>query len=175
MSEFIVPILIAVLSSGAISALVTNLLTRRKLRAETGEIESRRDVNEAQEAETFADAIAKFMSTQESLQDRNRQLYEQIVILEKANTEAERSLLTLAERLADRDAQITTLTNHLKTLQDKDRQVEISNALVAQQQALMQVVDSYQRVIKDREKTIQDLKARTGPLPELPGHQAKEK
>lgn len=170
MSEYLVPILIAVIGSGALSSLITWMLTRRKTNAETREIDSRRDVNEAAEAETFADAISKFMDTQERLQNRNRDLYEQIVTLEKANTEAERSLETLSERLTDRDAQIKTLGSQLANLQAKDRQGEISAALVAQQKALLQIAESYQQIIQDRETTIKELKSRTGPLPPLPAH-----
>jgi hypothetical protein len=173
MNDFIVPIVIAVLSSGALSALVTHFFTRRKLRAETGEVESRRDVNEAQEANTFAEAIQKFMDAQEKLQDRNRELYEQIVILEKDKAESDRSVEVLSERLNVRDAQIKGLSSQLQILQDKDRQGEISNALVAQQKALLQIADDYRQIIDDRERTIKELKVKTGQLLELPAREKK--
>ncbi len=160
------------------SGIVIYLLGRRKNRAEAVELESRAkelesqsQLNKAQEASTFADATAKFLVNQEKLQDENTKLYKDKIALEKMLSDADRTRANLVERLADRDTQITTLTNHLKTLQDRQRDSGITSALVAQQQTIIQIADTYQKIIEEREKTMaareetfKEIVARTGPL-----------
>ncbi len=160
------------------SGIVIYLLGRRKNRAEAkelearaAELESQSQLNKVQEANTFADATTKFLDNQERFRDENSKLYNRVVALEKMLSDSDRSKQGLAERLTDRDAQITTLTNHLKTLQDKQRDSGITAALVAQQQTIIQIADTYQKIIEEREKTMaareetfKDLVARTGPL-----------
>ena len=159
---------------GPLIGLIIFLLGRKKLRAEQIELEARAVKLEAeaallkaQSADTFASSVNKFVSTQEKLQDENTELYVRVVAMTKALTDADQAKQNLADRLADRDSQINTLSSHLKTLQDKSKQIEITNSLVAQQDAIIQIAQSYQKIIEEREKAYADNIARiTGPLKE---------
>lgn len=168
MSEF-VAILIAVLTSGTLTAIVTAVLTRRKFSAEIEKIRSEREVNNATEANVFSDAIQKLTANNSVLQAANAKLYGDNVTLEKAITEQDKAFQNLTARLSDRDGQIRTLNEQLRLLQDKERQADITQALMNQQQAIIQIAETYQKIISDREKTIKELVARTGPLPEKKG------
>lgn len=163
MSE-LTALVIAILSSSAFTGLITFLLTRRKFAAEIEKLISEKEVNRATEADVFAEAIQKLTANNSNLQDRNTDLYKSNVALEKALSDQDTAYRSLAARLADRDSQIRTLDDQLRLLQDKERHNEITSALVSQQQAIIGIAESYQKIIADRERTIKELVARTGPL-----------
>ena len=165
--------LIAVIA-GPLIGLIVFLLGRKKLRAEQLELEARaRKLEEeaallkVQSAHAFASSVTKFVATQEKLQDENTELYIRVVAMEKALTDADRTRENLAGRLNDRDEQIKTLSNHLRTLQDKSKQADITNSLMAQMEGITQIAQSYQKIIEEREKAYSENFARiTGPLKE---------
>ena len=173
--------------AGPVAGIVIAVLGLRKARAEveqmraqTRKLDEETALNKIEKADTFAEATAKFLDNQVKLQERNRELYNQNVELEKRVTDGERIKQTLGDRLTDREAtinsqtqQIDALNKHLQTLQDKQKQSEITNALVSQQQAIIQIAQSYQQIIEEREKTMaareqvfREIAARTGPLGE---------
>ena len=154
-----IPVLIAVLSSGGLSALITFLLTRRKMNAEIGTIK-------ANETDTMAEAIEKFLRGLDSLQRRNGELYNQVVSLEKALNDSEKSKQALINRINDRDGQIKTLSEQLAAFKVSDKQAEISHALVQQQQTIALIGEFYKQLIDGRDR-IAALEKRTGPLSPL--------
>jgi len=152
---------------GPLIGLTIYLLGLRKVRAEARELDTRSQLNKANETDTFAEATTKFLANQEKLQERNTQLYNRVVELEKSVTDLERIKITLSERLTHRDEQINTLSNQLSIVQDKSRQSEITDALITQLSAITKISDEYRNIIAEREKTIKELR-RTGALKERP-------
>jgi len=149
---------------GPIVGLAIAILGLRKARAET-------HLTKMQGVDTFAESIAKFIANQDKLQEENTTLYRRNVALEKMLTDADRTRTTLTDRLTDRDTQLKNLGEHLKTLQDQNKQADITQALVSQQQAIIKISQSYQAIIEEREKTMaareqtfKEFAARTGPL-----------
>lgn len=178
MNDFLGTLLLAILSSGAVTGIVTFVLTRRKYRAEIANIESQTSENKAQEADTFAGTIQKMIAIQGDLQTENAQLYKNNVALEKMLTDSDRARENLTLRLQARDDQISTLNRQLKNLQNKDQQFQITEALNAQLAAVTEIRQSYENIIQDRERTIRELMARTGqtgPLSTTPREQTKKK
>ena len=149
-------ILIAVFTSGALSTAITYWLTRRKMFAEIGNLK-------AQETDTFAEAIEKFLRAQDTLQSRNAELYKENIALEKMLSDCDNTKREMANRLKERESQIVTLNKQLEGLQDTERQNQITQALVQQQQIVTLIAESYRKLIDERDKTIEALTKRTGP------------
>jgi predicted DNA-binding protein YlxM (UPF0122 family) len=176
------PISLIVGIAGPLVGLVIALLGLRKVRAEARQMETQGDVNEAEEADTFAEAITKLTANNSALQADNRKLYQEIVAFEKKVADCELARQNLGEsrqavidRLAERDHQIATLNEQLRLLQDRERQSDITKALSSQLQAITEIRQSYERILAERERMIKDLVARTGPLPPLPARQQNTK
>jgi hypothetical protein len=171
---------LAIVTSGGFSAVVTYFLTRRKFQAEVRNLDSDSELKDANEAATYAEAMRTLTTNNTELQQHNKALFTENVELQKLHANNELTIQSLGDRLADRDAQLKTCNRQLEILQNQDKQGEVTGALLAQQKIIVQIAEFYQQLINERERTMaareqtfQELAKGlgTGPLPGLPqGH-----
>ena len=126
-------LLFGFLGSGTAGIIIASFLNKRQNKANARKVEA-----EAASEET--DAIAK-------LQDRNTELYERVVKLEKEATEKDRTIENLKDRLTERDTQIATYNKQFERLSKLAEQAPII-------QTLQNVLDGTKGTIETLQKAV---------------------
>lgn len=131
--------ILAILGSSAFGALVSYVLTRRKIKAETT----------AQEV----DADSKMSDLLGRMQSENVDLYKKNSDLEKRSTDQAHQIVLLTSRLKDRDDQLAAMTRQLDLLRNLAEQTPITEMLRSQ---LNQVNETTAKM-QDAQRILQDL------------------
>lgn len=162
MSGEVVSLIVGVL--GFVSGVAGLLFARRKVAAEREKILAEAEAIRSGKENTDVDAFDKFSDMLKKLQDRNSVLYEEKVILEKAITEKDRSIETLADRLESRDTQLAAATKQLGLLQDLAREAPITQTLRDQLVQMNTMVEKFQeaqaqatRMLQEKDRIVQSM------------------
>lgn len=127
---------------------------------------SSRRTRKADTDKSLAGIIESLSSNISKLQKENQTYYESIVTLKNEKEKLE-------NRLEDKDSQLRIVTTQLETYQSRERQMRELRELTEQLEATMKVAEEYRIIIADKDKAINALKAKTGPLPPLERYENK--
>jgi hypothetical protein len=136
-------LVIAILGSSVITAIVTWLLTRRKIEAETQSEE--------------LNARSKVSDLLEKMQSENVDLYKRNTELEKSNTDKDHSIEVLTARLDARDSQLAAATKQLDLLRDLAKDAPITETLRSQLEAVNQFAANSQTMFQTMQSDLSKL------------------
>jgi hypothetical protein len=108
---------------------------KKKLEAEAENIKGRTATEEV-------DRFAKLSENLEKLQDRNTELYDEKITLEKQNTEQFKTIETLTNRLNEREGQLNSANKQIELFRKLAEDAPITSTLRAQ-------IDQFGLIIKD--------------------------
>lgn len=140
-----------------IAGLIAARSQRLKTLAEVKSIQANTTTTDLTAFDKFSDLLKKH-------QDRNDELYQENVLLEKGLTEKTRQLDILTARLENKDTQIIALNRQLSLLQDLAKSAPITDTLKAQLESMNLIVTRLQdaqqeatKVLATREAAFQKL------------------
>lgn len=154
MDNIVLAIITAIITSSSLTAVITFVLSRRKL---IKELEEKEAMIRKYDAETLSETTEATKGLFD-LQQRYQDLSEKFIIVSATNAANE-------ARLADREKQVGSLSEQVETFRALATNQMVTDALRRQLDSMTGVVEKLKDIISERERTFNLYVERTTPLP----------